>query len=357
VTDVNTAVGHFREAAIVPDLWPRALESLARALRSDAATVVLTPTTAGTLVGSTHLQPTMRDYFRSPITDPREQRVNPRLSDQFMPDYAYFSRREIAVDPYYQEFLAPRGLAWNATAALSGNLLISLKRGKDRGPYEGNELSALNRALPGLRAASRMASLTWRSGFTGRLSAFERLGRGALLLDARGRVLEFNACVRFGDGLDLVGGYLKTPRASGRLALQRLLAAVLDTAVLDDGSNPPSASTTVALSRPSGARPLVIDGIALTDAMRSLHSHAAALLLVTDLERPIQLRTELLGLVFGLTATEARLARYLIAGMSLREASARLGISEGHARQRLKSIFVKTETDRQGELIALLAKL
>ncbi len=102
---------------------------------------------------------------------------------------------------------------------------------------------------------------------------------------------------------------------------------------------------------------MVLDGIALTDSVRSLHSRAAALLLITDLERPIQLRTELLGLVFGLTATEARLARNLMAGKSLREAAARLGISEGHARQRLKSIFVKTGTDRQGELIALLAKL
>ncbi len=35
----------------------------------------------------------------------------------------------------------------------------------------------------------------------------------------------------------------------------------------------------------------------------------------------------------------------------------RLGISEGHARQRLKSVFVKMGTKRQGELVILLTKL
>jgi DNA-binding CsgD family transcriptional regulator len=65
----------------------------------------------------------------------------------------------------------------------------------------------------------------------------------------------------------------------------------------------------------------------------------------------------LLKAVFALTTTEARLARQLADGSSLRQASMRLGISEGHARQRLKSVFVKTATRRQGELAILLAKL
>jgi hypothetical protein len=41
---------------------------------------------------------------------------------------------------------------------------------------------------------------------------------------------------------------------------------------------------------------------------------------------------------FGLTATEARLAREIATGVSLREISMRLRISEGHARQPLKSV-------------------
>jgi DNA-binding CsgD family transcriptional regulator len=350
--DVQTAVEQFREAAMLPRLWPQALESLACVFNSDAATLILTPTTQSTLIGSASLAPTMRDYFRSPIPDPRETRVTPGLREQFMPDSAYFSRYEISRDPYYQEFLAPRGLAWNATAALGPDLLISVKRGKQRGPYEGADLTALNYSLSRLRAASRMASMNWQSEFSGRLSAFERLGRGALLIDARGRVLEFNACVRFGDGLDVVGGYLTTARSADRSALERFLSAVIL-----GGTRAPAAATTLALAHKAGPRPIVIDGIACTDAMRSLHFRAAALLLVTDLNRRMRLSDGILRSVFGLTTTEARLARNLADGSSLREASVHLGISEAHARQRLKSVFVKTGTKRQGELLILIARL
>jgi DNA-binding CsgD family transcriptional regulator len=192
----------------------------------------------------------------------------------------------------------------------------------------------------------------WRSGFLGQLSAFERVGRGAILVDDQARVLEHNACVRFGDGLQLSGGFLQAPHSVDRHRLQRFLSVVLGTP-----GRSPAATVTLTLPRPSGLRPWLLDGIDCSDTMRGANGRAAALLLITDVERPARLTTELLAQVFELTVTEANLARELASGKSLQEASAQLAISEGHARQRLKAIFDKTNTARQGELIALLAKL
>ena len=246
----------------------------------------------------------------------------------------------------------PRGFGWHAAAALGGGLLISLKRGSRRGPYDATDLAALNTALPGLRSASRAASLTWRSNFSGQLNVFERIGRGAILIDAQARVLETNACVHFGDGFDVSGGYLQVPRPADRPRLQRFLSAVVGPGM----SNSP-ASTTLTLPRPSGRWAWLLDAIACTDAMRSLHSRAAALLLITDIERPARATREMLSEVFGLTPTEANLTHAIMSGQTLREAAARIAISEGHARQRLKAILLKTGTSRQVELVALLAKL
>jgi DNA-binding CsgD family transcriptional regulator len=304
------------------------------------------------VIASASVASLLRDFWRLRIPDSREERVNPGPGDGFMPDRAYFSPQEIASDPYYQDFMLPRGLGWNATASLGRDLMIGLKRGPGRGSYEEAELRALNSTLPQLRAASRVASMSWRSGFCGQLRAFERLGRGALLLDSLGRVIEFNACVRFGDGLDVVGGQLQVPRTADRSHLQRFLSAALAAPV--SGQQAP---TTLVLSRPSGLRPLLLDAIRCTDAIRSMHSRAVGLVLVTDLERPGRLNSEVLSQLFGLTATEARLAREVATGAPLREIARRLHISEGHARQRLKSVFAKTRTTRQGELIALLARL
>jgi hypothetical protein len=53
----------------------------------------------------------------------------------------------------------------------------------------------------------------------------------------------------------------------------------------------------------------VIDAIACREAMRSLHSSAAALLLVTDLDKRMHVSDKILISIFELTVTEARLAR------------------------------------------------
>jgi DNA-binding CsgD family transcriptional regulator len=351
--DIQTALDSFREAAILPDRWPHALDLLARACDSDGATLVLETTALDSVAASTSVQPFVAEYLASPVSDPREQRCRPRTHEGFMPDQAYFSATEIASDPYYQEFLSPRGFGWNAVAALHGDLMVSVKRGFGRAAYDGADLQALNEMLPWLRSVSRAASMTWHSGFVGQLNAFERMGRGAILVDRCGRVLDANACVTFGDGLDVRSGVLRLSHSGGRTSLQGFLAGVLAVGELRSLSQ----STTLSVPRPSGLRPWLLDGVACTDAIRSLHSRAAALVLVTDLERKNQPTREALRELFGLTPMECELARELVVGSSLQDCALHLAISEGHARQRLQAIFCKTGTARQGELIALLAKL
>jgi DNA-binding CsgD family transcriptional regulator len=314
--------------------------------------LLVVPTRSHLVTSSTGLRPFVQQHFKLPYPDPREQRVTPRIDEGFMADYAYFSPKEIARDPYYQEFLVPSGFGWNAAAALGGDLLISLKRAKKRGAYEADDLGELNTVLPWLRSAARAASASWRVHFSGQLRAFEQLGRGAILIDARARVLDNNSCVQFGDGLDVSGGCLLASRPTDRMRLQRFLTAV--TAAHPSSHTVPSS---LILPRPSGLRPWLLDAIACTEALRSLHSQAAALLLITDLERPTRLATSRLREAFGLTGTEGGLAHEIMLGRSLREAAHHLGISEGHARQRLKDILLKTGTSRQAELVALLAKL
>jgi DNA-binding CsgD family transcriptional regulator len=57
---------------------------------------------------------------------------------------------------------------------------------------------------------------------------------------------------------------------------------------------------------------------------------------------------------YGLTPAEARLAVTLVEGKTLEEAVQLLDITVHTARTQLRSVFAKTETHRQPELIALL---
>lgn len=60
---------------------------------------------------------------------------------------------------------------------------------------------------------------------------------------------------------------------------------------------------------------------------------------------------------FGLTASEARLASHVSSGETLEAAADRLAISYETARKHLKAVFAKTDTHRQADLIALLARI
>lgn len=63
-----------------------------------------------------------------------------------------------------------------------------------------------------------------------------------------------------------------------------------------------------------------------------------------------------LKVAFGLSAAEIRLCEALVNGKSLAAAAGMLGLSDGTVRQRVKMIFHKTHTHRQGELIAALSR-
>jgi len=273
--------------------------------------------------------------------------------ERFLPDHAGFSRREIDQDAYYQEFLKPRGFMWHAVAAVQKGVYITFRRELSRGPYDTDALRELDAVLPSLRMASRMACLTWEANFNGRLSAFESVGRGALVLDRQGVVLAMNRAVKFGDGLDICHGRLTATSESAQKPFGSFLAELLN---FDHDAIEPK-STTFALPRLSGARPIVVDGITQPTALQSLHSAAVALLVLTDLDQVPLPPVRLLSDLFELTRTEAQVAVQLCSGRSLRSAAENLSITEGYARQRLKAILQKTRTRRQAELMILFSKL
>ena len=82
----------------------------------------------------------------------------------------------------------------------------------------------------------------------------------------------------------------------------------------------------------------------------------AAVVFAQDLDtRPSPSAAQLAAL-HGLTPREGQLAARLLAGDSLDEAARTLAITPGTARNYLASLFTKTRTRRQGELLALLLR-
>jgi DNA-binding CsgD family transcriptional regulator len=79
-------------------------------------------------------------------------------------------------------------------------------------------------------------------------------------------------------------------------------------------------------------------------------------IVLLDLNLPLQLDAVSVQKAFGLTAAESNLAVEIAHGSTLTEISRSQGISVNTARGHLNSAFSKTHTGRQAELSALLAR-
>jgi DNA-binding CsgD family transcriptional regulator len=195
-------------------------------------------------------------------------------------------------------------------------------------------------------------ALIWRPGQVV-LDVLEALGCGGVLLDKKGRVLQTNpqAARYLGTRFNLKrrgGGPEGTINEAVQDGLRIALKGSAEVApLLGDHIVVPRAD-----SRPLLLRQLTIPG-GLDDATGEL----MAAIVVLDMEDCPHPDEDLLRDLFLLTPAEARVANRMCCGQDLASIARDLGVSRGTVRVHLKSLFWKTATRRQGELIALLAHL
>jgi DNA-binding CsgD family transcriptional regulator len=89
----------------------------------------------------------------------------------------------------------------------------------------------------------------------------------------------------------------------------------------------------------------------------ALETGATFLLLCVDLNTLRSAQADVLQRGFGLTRCESLVAAALSTGISLHQIARWHGVGIGTVRGQLKSVFIKTGTKRQPELVAMLARL
>jgi DNA-binding CsgD family transcriptional regulator len=90
---------------------------------------------------------------------------------------------------------------------------------------------------------------------------------------------------------------------------------------------------------------------------RDLFLRCAGVLVLTPVALPQAPPVSLLRSLFGLTVSEAQVARSLVTGDSLIETAAATGVSHNTVRSQLRGALVKTGCTRQAELVALLSSV
>lgn len=352
------------QAAVDPALWPEALHRLALATGGfGTAMIPITPGSTAGLVLSPALLESRADYDREWYQhDTRVARIHSRkIANGVCCEAELFTEEEIGRDPMRQEFCRPYGMGSFAAHLVSPlpNFVVafSVMRAVEKGQFEKRELQTLDllgrHAARALVISMRLAAARGHErSLAGALSLFDC---AAFVVDCACNVLLANegAEALLGHGLAVNQGRLGASSRAHRALFARFMQSVLRR---DADAN---ALEPIALPRPSGRRPLIVQAmpIAANGAELGLPLGAAALVIVVDPERSRDANPERELRLLGLTASEARVAALIGAGHSRGEAAEALGLACSTVSDTVKDIYSKLDVSRQSELVRLVDRL
>lgn len=362
-SDALSAAGILYDAALNPELWPTALASLAGRLSAPAALLRVGSgdrTTAGVLA-TAGLEPAtvLACGAVDPTRDPLCEAAERHLAEPIRTGVEV-SLELVADSEFGRLVLAPAGLAQALGVSLHAmeGAFASLWFFRPRdAPFSDGDARTLAEWLPHVLRAVQVRHRLSLAEHASAVSsaALDRLALGAIMVDERARLLMVNRLadrlLAAGDGLTVTGDGLRafTPAATGRLH------AAIREVCREAAACGRTRSAGLRLARPSHDVPLDVIVVSLSRSTAAGGSrHPAAIVFIADPERTHVTPERLLRDLYDLTPAEARLAMSLAHGRSLTAAAAHVGISRNTAHTQLSSIFAKTGTTTQTELVRLM---
>ena len=311
--------------------------------------------------------------------DPREQdayfeyyaTVNPFFLTETVPvndpwpltittDEDIFAKDEFLRTEYYNDFLQPQQIYSTAIVRLTRRdgveTTLNLGRPEHRGRFEPEDLRIGALLQPHVvRSLTLTRSLAAQGQFAGSLvEVLDRAAHGLFLLDASGQLRHANReaerLLAQRDGLRVAAGRLSAAGCDSAARLEALIhrAGGREAHARSGGS--------MLMTTPLG-------GVSLSLTVAPLSSERApapfgpwVLVCVTDLTANVKLPEQSMRDLFGLTAAEARVALALLEGASPGQAADSLGVSVITVRNQLASVFDKTGTHRQADLVRLMMR-
>ena len=349
------------DVVIDPAMWPVLMQDICSASGAMGACLLQSDVRTPDVPMTESAREYFKAYFETNLheNDIRAVRAVPLLlaGRQVVSDQDIFtSEAEMMRDPLYAH-LDSFGMRWFAAVGFfAGSALwgFSIQRTIGEGAFDESEKAALAGLSQRLTETATLSTSVGRVALSNVTNALAFIKRPAIALDRLGSVLDVNpvmeAMLGRGD-VSLVGKSLvlrdKRAQAAFNVLLDRL-RTVTDLEALN---------VAPIVMRRDGRLPVVMRVLPVDGAARSPFLGARAILIFSGLDDDEAEQSAMLRQAFLLTPSEARLALCLADGKSLEEAAPEMAVAQETVRSHLKSVFRKTATHRQGELIALVSRL
>jgi len=273
--------------------------------------------------------------------------------------HEHFSQEYVRWDAFFQEIMKPMGIRWMAGTRLweseTFTTALAFHRAYDASPFSEKAMQTLAMLTPHLSRASRLNTklITHKMNADLGMAALNNVSFGIAIFQENGRIVFSNTVAE----KLLADRDIFTLELSGRMGLrnkssqQQLQCALVNALQLQ--------STAMILVDRVGKPVIYALMLPLPPASRwnTLWQRPLAMLAMRHIYDSTDTSGQMLSFLFKLTQAEQHLTQYLLTGQSLDEYATLRGVSKETVRSQLKSIFAKTGTRRQAELVALLGRL
>ena len=364
--DLSALIAHLYDAAMDPGAWPGTASRIAQALGSTSTVVKLHGVNGhvSLLECTSNLVLPERDRAWADDWHRRDlwvERSVARGVGRIITDEDLVGPEEQPRSGFYQEWLPRLGIQHmlGAVFPVSPGVMgvLGIHRPRDAGGYTDRERRQAAFVLPHLQRAlqigQRLSVLAQQHSAAPQ--ALDRFDAGVLIVDSACRIIQASpraeALLRECPELVVDRGRLSLQPTSLRDKLSALVHAAVNTALAR------AVKTDGAPLVPRPQRTPLVLSVAPLRPQAGFHERErpAAMVFIRDTEAP--LAAQRLRELFGLTCTEAAVAAGLGDGKSLEDIAVDLGIGIGTVRTHLKRVLAKTGTRRQGQLVALLARV
>jgi len=305
------------------------------------------------------------------LMDPRLPMIADRALGEWMHCPEVLGEEFVATHPLYQEFLLPYDRRYNSMCKLvdlpEATIIFSLLSGEKEGPLSPEVRAFVDRLMPHLQRACRIGIRNFvysTQALVGHM-LMDKLRQPVILMSPGGEVMHTNGAaqelLRSTRLVQVEEGRLKLPAPQLRDLLQRCVE--LEEVFKTNAAHEPHAAEPDASFRSlhiTGGEESVYAFYTLLSPQREVGAYGLRPVVMLIFYHPASapaIDASLLYAVFGLTPAEARIATLLADGLSLKEIARVQGTQHDTVRKQLRSIYQKTSTNRQPELIRLLLHL
>lgn len=361
------------EAAEKPEAWRTVYAELREALGIKSIHVLGVDKRHGTLSYSDGAnlpvdgELAYMQYYRH--IDPRFPSLMQLPEGKWTHCHELLSEEDVARSPLYQELLLPNDRRYMSACKLAdtpeANVIFSTHTSASHGPLSATQMAFVERLMPHLRRACRLSIRNFvysTQALVGHMLV-NKLRQPVILATPEGEVMHTNEAaqqlLRSTRLVRVESGRLVLPTRQHQGFMQRVAEREQELKKGEPELPEASQFQSLRVAAEAGGEALYAFYTVLTPegAMGTFGLRPVLMLMFYHPQSAPPIDAGLLYAVFGLSPAECRIAALLAEGLSLKQIAQAQGTQHNTVRKQLRSIYQKTDTHRQPELVRLLLHL